>query len=177
MGEIRDFETAEIAIKASLTGHLVLSTLHTNDAPSTINRLMNMGVEPFLVATSVNIICAQRLTRRICNACKQPEDHPLPMEAMLKVGFTEEEVKKGIQLYKPVGCEACNKRGFKGRVGLYEILEMSETLKDMILTGASAIEIREQAVKEGMITLRRSGCRKVIDGVSTIEEICRETVL
>jgi type IV pilus assembly protein PilB len=177
VGEIRDFETAEIAIKASLTGHLVLSTLHTNDAPSTINRLMNMGVEPFLVATSVNIICAQRLTRRICNACKQPEDHPLPLEAMLKVGFTEEEVKKGIQLYKPVGCEACNKRGFKGRVGLYEILEMSETLKDMILTGASAIEIREQAVKEGMITLRRSGCRKVIDGVSTIEEICRETVL
>ncbi len=177
VGEIRDFETAEIAIKASLTGHLVLSTLHTNDAPSTINRLMNMGVEPFLVATSVNIICAQRLTRRLCNACKQPEDHPLPMEAMLKVGFTEDEVKKGIQLYKPVGCDICNKRGFKGRVGLYEILEMSETLKDMILTGASAIEIREQAVKEGMITLRRSGCRKVIDGVSTIEEICRETVL
>ncbi|MBI3131278.1 MAG: type IV-A pilus assembly ATPase PilB [Acidobacteria bacterium] len=177
VGEIRDFETAEIAIKASLTGHLVLSTLHTNDAPSTINRLMNMGVEPFLVATSVNIICAQRLTRRLCNACKQPEEHAMPAEALLKVGFTEAEIKRGFQLYKPVGCEACNKRGYKGRVGLYEILEMSEGLKDMILTGASAIELREQAVKEGMITLRRSGCRKVIDGVSTIEEICRETVL
>jgi type IV pilus assembly protein PilB len=177
VGEIRDFETAEIAIKASLTGHLVLSTLHTNDAPSTINRLMNMGVEPFLVATSVNIICAQRLTRRLCNACKQPEDHPMPHEAMLKVGFTPEEINRGIQLYKPVGCDICNKRGYKGRVGLYELLEMSETLKDMILTGASAIELREQAVKEGMITLRRSGIRKVIDGLSTVEEICRETVL
>ncbi|HJV91057.1 MAG TPA: type IV-A pilus assembly ATPase PilB [Holophagaceae bacterium] len=177
VGEIRDFETAEIAIKASLTGHLVLSTLHTNDAPSTINRLMNMGVEPFLVATSVNIICAQRLTRRLCNACKQPEDHPMPAEALQKVGFTDEEIKRGFTLYKPVGCDVCNKRGYKGRVGLYEILEMSEGLKDMILTGASAIELREQAVKEGMITLRRSGCRKVIDGVSTIEEICRETVL
>ncbi len=177
VGEIRDFETAEIAIKASLTGHLVLSTLHTNDAPSTINRLMNMGVEPFLVATSVNIICAQRLTRRLCNACKQPEEHPMPPEALQKVGFTDEEIKRGFQLYRPVGCEACNKRGYKGRVGLYEVLEMTEGLKDMILTGASAIELREQAVKEGMITLRRSGCRKVIDGVSTIEEICRETVL
>jgi type IV pilus assembly protein PilB len=177
VGEIRDFETAEIAIKASLTGHLVLSTLHTNDAPSTINRLMNMGVEPFLVATSVNIICAQRLTRRLCAACKRPEDHPMPAEALLKVGFTQEEINRGVQLYKPVGCDTCNKRGFKGRVGLYEILEMSETLKDMILTGASAIELREQAVKEGMITLRRSGIRKVLDGITTIEEICRETVL
>jgi len=169
VGEIRDFETAEIAIKASLTGHLVLSTLHTNDAPSTINRLMNMGVEPFLVATSVNIICAQRLVRRICAKCKTDEPHQLPHEAMLKVGFTEEELKKGFTIKKG--------RGYKGRVGLYEVLEMSETLKDMVLTGASAIELREQAQKEGMITLRRSGCRKVIDGVTTIEEIVRETVL
>jgi len=177
VGEIRDFETAEIAIKASLTGHLVLSTLHTNDAPSTINRLMNMGVEPFLVATSVNIICAQRLVRRICANCKQPDPHQLPTEALLKVGFTEEEVKRGIVLKKGAGCEVCGGRGYKGRVGLYEVLEMSETLKDMILTGASAIELREQAQKEGMITLRRSGCRKVLDGVTTIEEIVRETVL
>ncbi|HLO68036.1 MAG TPA: type IV-A pilus assembly ATPase PilB [Holophaga sp.] len=177
VGEIRDFETAEIAIKASLTGHLVLSTLHTNDAPSTINRLMNMGVEPFLVATSVNIICAQRLVRRICANCKQNDPHPLPPEALIKVGFTEEEVARGIVLKKGAGCEICGGRGYKGRVGLYEVLEMSETLKDMILTGASAIELREQAVKEGMITLRRSGCRKVLDGVTTIEEIVRETVL
>jgi type IV pilus assembly protein PilB len=177
VGEIRDFETAEIAIKASLTGHLVLSTLHTNDAPSTINRLMNMGVEPFLVATSVNIICAQRLVRRLCTSCKVVDAHPQPEEALYAVGFTPEEVQKGITFYKQVGCEICNNRGFKGRVGLYEVLEMSETLKDMILTGASAIELREQAQKEGMITLRRSGCRKVLDGVTTIEEIVRETVL
>ncbi|HJW71853.1 MAG TPA: type IV-A pilus assembly ATPase PilB [Geothrix sp.] len=177
VGEIRDFETAEIAIKASLTGHLVLSTLHTNDAPSTINRLMNMGVEPFLVATSVNIICAQRLVRRLCSNCKAVDTHAQPVEALYKVGFTPEEVERGITFFKPVGCDICNKRGFKGRVGLYEVLEISETLKDMILTGASAIEIREQGQKEGMITLRRSGCRKVLDGVTTIEEIVRETVL
>ena len=177
VGEIRDFETAEIAIKASLTGHLVLSTLHTNDAPSTINRLMNMGVEPFLVATSVNIICAQRLVRRLCPNCKAVETHAQPEDALLKVGFTPEEIQKGITFYKPVGCEACNKRGYKGRVGLYEVLEMSEPMRDMVLTGASAIELREQAIKEGMITLRRSGCRKVLDGVTTIEEIIRETVL
>lgn len=177
VGEIRDFETAEIAIKASLTGHLVLSTLHTNDAPSTISRLMNMGVEPFLVATSVNIICAQRLVRRICANCKQPDPHQPPLEALLKVGFTEEEVNRGFTIMKGAGCEVCGKKGYKGRVGLYEVLEMSETMKDMILTGASAIELREQAVKEGMITLRRSGCRKVLDGVTTIEEIIRETVL
>jgi len=177
VGEIRDFETAEIAIKASLTGHLVLSTLHTNDAPSTISRLMNMGVEPFLVATSVNIICAQRLVRRICAKCKAAEKHQPPVEALLKIGFTDEEVKRGILVQKGTGCEACGGRGYKGRVGLYEVLEMSETLKDMVLTGASAIELREQAQKEGMITLRRSGCRKVIDGVTTIEEIVRETVL
>ena len=177
VGEIRDFETAEIAIKASLTGHLVLSTLHTNDAPSTISRLMNMGVEPFLVATSVNIICAQRLVRRICSNCRQPDPHQPPAESLLKVGFTEEEVAKGFTVMKGAGCEVCGKKGYKGRVGLYEVLEMSETMKDMILTGASAIELREQAVKEGMITLRRSGCRKVLDGVTTIEEIIRETVL
>jgi type IV pilus assembly protein PilB len=177
VGEIRDFETAEIAIKASLTGHLVLSTLHTNDAPSTISRLMNMGVEPFLVATSVNIICAQRLVRRICLKCKAVEPHQPPVEALLKIGFTEEEVQRGITVMKGTGCEVCGGRGYKGRVGLYEVLEMSETLKDMILTGASAIELREQAQKEGMITLRRSGCRKVLDGVTTVEEIVRETVL
>ena len=177
VGEIRDFETAEIAIKASLTGHLVLSTLHTNDAPSTISRLMNMGVEPFLVATSVNIICAQRLVRRICVKCKGPDPYQQPPESLLKVGFTNEEIQMGMTVMKGKGCETCGGRGYKGRVGLYEVMEISETLKDMILTGASAIELREQGVKEGMLTLRRSGCRKVLDGVTTVEEIVRETVL
>jgi len=176
VGEIRDLETAEIAIKASLTGHLVLSTLHTNDAPSTIIRLMNMGIEPFLVATSVNIICAQRLVRRICTNCKMPDPHQPPPESLIKVGFTAEEIEKGVTLMKGKGCEICGKRGYKGRIGLYEVLEMSETLKDMILTGASAIELREQSIKEGMVTLRRSGCYKVLNGITTIEEIIRETV-
>ncbi len=177
VGEIRDFETAEIAIKASLTGHLVLSTLHTNDAPSTISRLMNMGVEPFLVATSVNIICAQRLVRRICTKCKAPEAHQPPHEALLKLGYTEDEIRAGITIMKGAGCENCNGKGYKGRVGLYEVLEMSETLRDMILTGASAMEIREQAIRNGMITLRRSGLRKIQEGVTTIEEVVRETVV
>jgi type IV pilus assembly protein PilB len=177
VGEIRDFETAEIAIKASLTGHLVLSTLHTNDAPSTISRLMNMGVEPFLVATSVNIICAQRLVRRICTKCKAPEAHQPPHDALKKLGFTEDEIAAGIVIQKGTGCEACGSKGYKGRVGLYEVMEMNETLRDMILTGASAIELREEAVKCGMITLRRSGLRKIQEGVTTVEEIIRETVL
>ena len=125
----------------------------------------------------MNIICAQRLVRRLCVNCKAVDPHHHPEEALYKVGFTPEEVQRGITFYKPAGCEICSSRGYKGRVGLYEVLEMSETLKDMILTGASAIEIREQGQKEGMITLRRSGCRKVLDGVTTIEEIVRETVL
>jgi type IV pilus assembly protein PilB len=177
VGEIRDFETAEIAIKASLTGHLVFSTLHTNDAPSTISRLMNMGIEPFLVATSLNIICAQRLVRRICPKCKAPDPFKPPPVSLLQVGFTESEVSKGVAAMKGNGCDACGGKGYKGRVGLYEALEVSEAMRDMILTGASAFELREQSIKEGMITLRRSGCRKVLDGVTTIEEIVRETVL
>jgi type IV pilus assembly protein PilB len=177
VGEIRDFETAEIAIKASMTGHLVLSTLHTNDAPSAINRLMNMGIEPFLVATSLNIICAQRLVRRICAKCKTRDPYQPPPESLFQIGFTSEEIKKGITVMKGRGCEDCSNRGYKGRIGLYEVMEMSDTLRDMILTGASAIELREHSVKEGMITLRRSGCRKVLDGATTVEEIVRETVL
>lgn len=176
VGEIRDFETAEIAIKASLTGHLVLSTLHTNDAPSTINRLMNMGVEPFLVATSVNVIAAQRLIRRVCANCKEPDPHQPPPEALIKFGFTEDEVNKGVTIMHGRGCDVCGKRGYKGRVAVYEVLEMDETLKDMILTGASALELREQGVKEGMITMRRSGCHKIISGMTNVEEVARETV-
>ncbi|MBS1767674.1 MAG: type IV-A pilus assembly ATPase PilB [Acidobacteria bacterium] len=177
VGEIRDFETAEIAIKASLTGHLVLSTLHTNDAPSTINRLMNMGVEPFLVATSVNVIAAQRLIRRVCATCKEPDPHQPPPEALLKFGFTEDEINKGVTIMHGRGCEVCGKRGYKGRVAVYEVLEMSEPLKDMVLTGASALELREQGVKEGMITMRRSGCYKILSGMTNMEEVARETVV
>lgn len=174
VGEIRDFETAEIAIKAALTGHLVLSTLHTNDAPSTINRLMNMGIEPFLVATSVNLIVAQRLIRRICQKCKEVED--VPIQALLNVGFSESEAPN-IQLYKGRGCEACNQRGYKGRVGLFEVMKITEDVRELILSGASAIELRRKALEEGMISLRQSGLQKIREGVTTIEEVVRESVL
>jgi type IV pilus assembly protein PilB len=173
VGEIRDFETAEIAVKASLTGHLVLSTLHTNDAPSTISRLMNMGIEPFLVASSVNLICAQRLVRRVCAACK--EDHPHAPQALAEAGFTPDEAGAVVPK-KGKGCEKCNQTGYKGRVGLYEVMEITEQLRELILVGASALELRKKAVEEGMITLRRSGLQKVMDGVTTIEEVARETV-
>jgi type IV pilus assembly protein PilB len=173
VGEIRDFETAEIAVKAALTGHLVLSTLHTNDAPSTINRLMNMGIEPFLVASSVNLICAQRLVRRICSNCKS--DHPHPPQALVEAGFTADEAQKVVPK-KGTGCEKCNNSGYKGRVGLYEVMEIGEELRELILVGASGLELRRKAVDEGMITLRRSGLHKVIEGVTTIEEVARETV-
>jgi len=174
VGEIRDFETAEIAVKAALTGHLVLSTLHTNDAPSTISRLMNMGIEPFLVATSVHLICAQRLVRRICVGCKT--EMPMPEQAMLDAGFTKEEVKT-VKVYHGKGCGTCNNTGYKGRAGLYEVMEVTDELRELILVGASALELRKKAVDQGMITLRRSGLIKAMAGVSTLEEICRETVL
>ncbi len=173
VGEIRDFETAEIAVKAALTGHLVLSTLHTNDAPSTINRLMNMGIEPFLVASSVNLICAQRLVRRICASCKIEEPHA--PAALVEAGFTADEAQKVIPK-KGTGCEKCNNTGYKGRVGLYEVMEIGEELRELILVGASGVELRRKAVEEGMITLRRSGLHKVMEGVTTIEEVARETV-
>jgi type IV pilus assembly protein PilB len=173
VGEIRDFETAEIAIKAALTGHLVLSTLHTNDAPSTISRLMNMGIEPFLVATSINLIQAQRLIRRVCKECKH--EHPTPPEAMVEVGFSAEEVKS-IKTYKGKGCSTCNNTGYKGRIGLYEVLEITDEIRELILIGASALELRKKAIDDGMITLRESGLYKIREGVTTIEEVVRETV-
>ncbi len=173
VGEIRDFETAEIAVKAALTGHLVLSTLHTNDAPSTVNRLMNMGIEPFLVASSVHLICAQRLVRRICSNCAEPFPHA--PAALIHAGFSAEDANSVTPL-KGAGCERCNQTGYKGRVGLYEVMEISEELRELILVGASGIELRRKAVDEGMITLRQSGLRKVKDGVTTIEEVVRETV-
>jgi type IV pilus assembly protein PilB len=174
VGEIRDFETAEIAVKAALTGHLVLSTLHTNDAPSTISRLMNMGIEPFLVATSVNLICAQRLVRRICVNCK--EELEVPQQALIDAGYTPEEVKT-TKIYHGKGCTTCNKGGYKGRTGLYEVMEINDELRELILVGASALELKKKAVEQGMITLRRSGLIKASLGQTTMEEVLRETVL
>jgi len=173
VGEIRDFETAEIAIKAALTGHLVLSTLHTNDAPSTISRLMNMGIEPFLVATSVNLIQAQRLIRRICKDCKH--EHQTPPEALAEVGFSTEEART-IKTYKGKGCLTCNNTGYKGRIGLYEVMEITDEIRELILIGASALELRKKAIDDGMITLRESGLYKIRAGVTTPEEVVRETV-
>jgi len=174
VGEIRDFETAEIAVKAALTGHLVLSTLHTNDAPSTISRLMNMGVEPFLVATSVNLICAQRLVRRICDHCKEPLE--IPQQALIDAGYTPEEAA-GTTIYHGRGCGKCNKGGYKGRVGLYEVMEVSDDMRELILVGASAVELKKKALEQGMISLRRSGLIKVALGQTTLEEVVRETVV
>ena len=173
VGEIRDFETAEIAIKAALTGHLVLSTLHTNDAPSTISRLMNMGIEPFLVATSVNLIQAQRLIRRICKDCKA--EHQVPVEALIEIGFPPSEAPK-VKNYKGRGCQTCNGTGYKGRVGLYETMEVTDEIRELILIGASALELRKKAIDDGMISLRESGLHKIRDGVTTVEEVVRETV-
>ena len=173
VGEIRDFETAEIAIKAALTGHLVLSTLHTNDAPSTISRLMNMGIEPFLVATSVNLIQAQRLIRRICKDCKK--EHPTPHEALIEIGFSAEEAKT-LKSYKGRGCPSCNETGYKGRIGLYEVMEITDEIRELILIGASALELRKKSIEDGMISLRESGLQKIRNGVTTIEEVLRETV-
>jgi type IV pilus assembly protein PilB len=173
VGEIRDFETAEIAVKAALTGHLVLSTLHTNDAPSTINRLMNMGIEPFLVASSLNLVCAQRLVRRICTNCKI--DDPVPPPALVNIGFSP-ELAETVVPKKGKGCEKCNRTGYKGRVGLYEVMDITEELRELILVGASSLELRRKAIEEGMITLRGSGLRKITDGVTTLEEVVRETV-
>jgi type IV pilus assembly protein PilB len=173
VGEIRDFETAEIAVKAALTGHLVLSTLHTNDAPSTVNRLMNMGIEPFLVASSLNLVCAQRLVRRICKNCTEP--NPTPAAALTQAGFSPADAKKVVP-NKGKGCEKCNNTGFKGRVGLYEVMEVTEELRELILVGASSLELRRKAVEGGMLTLRMSGLEKVKEGVTTIDEVVRETV-
>jgi len=174
VGEIRDFETAEVAIKAAMTGHLVLSTLHTNDAPSSINRLMNMGIEPFLVATSVHMVAAQRLVRRICSGCREPFE--MPPAALVNIGFSEREVRT-LKLFRGRGCERCNNTGYKGRVALYEVMAIGDQVRELILSGASALELRAQAVESGMITLRGSGLQKIRDGVTTVDEVVRETVL
>jgi len=173
VGEIRDFETAEIAIKAALTGHMVLSTLHTNDAPSTVSRLMNMGIEPFLVATSVNIIQAQRLIRRVCKECK--EEMHTPPQALIDLGFAPDDAKT-VKTYRGRGCQTCNGTGYKGRVGLYEVMEVTDELRELILVGASSLELRKKAIEEGMITLRGSGLEKLRQGITSVEEVLRETV-
>ena len=173
VGEIRDFETAEIAIKAALTGHLVLSTLHTNGAPETITRLMNMGIEPFLVATSVHLICAQRLVRRICKDCAEQVDVPVP--ALIEEGYSPEEAKT-VKIMKGKGCGICNNTGYKGRTGLYEVMEVDDEVRELVLVGASAVELKKKAIERGMITLRRSGLIKVAGGMTTLEEVARETI-
>lgn len=173
VGEIRDFETAEIAVKAALTGHLVLSTLHTNDAPSTISRLLNMGVEPFLITASVNLVLAQRLARKICNDCKAP--FKVEPRVLLDFGFTEAQVARG-NLMKGTGCKTCSGSGYKGRVALYEVMRFNDALKEMVLQGASTAELKAAAVRSGMNSLRMSGIEKVLAGVTTTEEVGRVTM-
>ncbi len=173
VGEIRDLETAEIAIKAAQTGHLVLSTLHTNDAPKTLTRLVDMGVKPYAIATSVSLIIAQRLARRLCSNCKEPKD--VPKEALLKEGFKQEEVDAGMTVFGPVGCNQCT-GGYKGRLGIFQVMPVSETTGRIIMEGGNAIQIAEQAAKEGIADLRASGLSKVKDGLTSLEEINRVTI-
>jgi type IV pilus assembly protein PilB len=172
VGEIRDLETGGIAIKAALTGHLVLSTLHTNDAPSTITRMIDMGLEPFNVASAINLIVAQRLVRRICSDCKR--EHKYSPEELESLGMSAEDVK-GLTFSKGEGCDSCGDTGYRGRQGLYEVMALSSELRRFILKGASADEIREQAIKEGMLTLRMDGMKKVERGITTLDEVAKET--
>jgi type IV pilus assembly protein PilB len=173
VGEIRDLETAEIAIKAAQTGHLVLSTLHTNDAPRTLTRLVDMGVMPYAIATSVSLIIAQRLGRRLCENCKEVRE--VPAEALLKEGFTQGEIKAGVTIFAPKGCKGCND-GYKGRVGIFQVMEVSEAMGRIIMEGGNAIQIADQALKEGVIDLRRAGLNKVKEGVTSLEEVNRVTI-
>ncbi|AUB84385.1 type IV-A pilus assembly ATPase PilB [Candidatus Thiodictyon syntrophicum] len=172
VGEIRDLETAEIAVKAAQTGHMVLSTLHTNDAPQTLTRLANMGVAPFNIASSILLIMAQRLTRKLCPSCKQPEE--VPREALREEGFTEADLDEGITVYRPVGCERCTK-GYKGRIGIFQVMKVSEAIGRLIMEGGNALQLAEQAAREGVANLRQSGLRKVKAGITSLEEINRVT--
>jgi len=172
VGEIRDFETADIAIKAALTGHMVLSTLHTNDAPSTIARLINMGIEPFLVSSAVRLVVAQRLIRRLCKNCKKPAN--VPVQTLIDVGFAPDEAKQ-VKIFEPNGCEKCSSTGYKGRVGLFEVMEIDEELREQVMVGASTAELRQKAKEKGMLTLRLSGIEKIKAGDTSIDEVLRET--
>ena len=173
VGEMRDFETVDIAIKAALTGHLVFSTIHTNDAASTIARLVNMNIEPYLIADSVIMIVAQRLVRRLCKKCRLKQK--ITPEALVDIGFSPEEAKN-VTVYKPQGCSACNNTGYKGRIGLFEVMEVTDEIKELILTRAQSVEIKKKAVEQGMITLRQSGLIKIKEGITSIEEVLRETI-
>ena len=173
VGEMRDFETVDIAIKAALTGHLVFSTVHTNDAASTILRLVNMDVEPFLIADSVVLVVAQRLVRRLCSECRTR--HNLTPEALMDIGFTKEESAK-VKVYKPAGCNECHNTGYKGRVGLFEVMEVTDDIKDLILSRAQSKEIKKKSMENGMTTLRRSGLKKIMEGITSVEEVLRETI-
>ena len=171
VGEIRDFETAEIAVKAALTGHMVLSTLHTNDAPSTVNRLLNMGVEPFLVASSVNAIVAQRLARKVCSACEEPFAE-VNVEEMMSAGLSQEEAEATTPMHG-TGCSACSDTGYKGRLACYEVMILSEEIKEFVLNGASALELKREAIRGGMVTLRRSALNMFMTGTTTLSEVYR----
>lgn len=173
VGEIRDLETAEIAIKAAQTGHLVLSTLHTNDAPRTLTRLVDMGVKPYAIATSVSLIIAQRLARRLCDNCKEVRD--VPREALEKEGFDAEDLDEGMTIFGPKGCKSCNE-GYKGRLGIFQVMEVSETMGRIIMEGGNALQIADQAANEGVLDLRRAGLNKVRDGLTSLEEINRVTI-
>lgn len=172
VGEVRDFETAEVAIKAALTGHLVLSTLHTNDAPSTIGRLLNMGIEAFLVSSAVNLVLAQRLVRRVCSECRYEED--VQPELLLDMGVREEEIGK-FACYRGKGCPVCNDTGYRGRIALYEVMPMYEQVRELVLLGASTTEIKRESIRLGMLTLRRSGINKLKAGVTSVEEVLRSS--
>jgi type IV pilus assembly protein PilB len=173
IGEIRDFETAEIGVKAALTGHLVLSTLHTNDAPSTINRLLNMGIEPFLVASAVNLITAQRLARRVCSECKTIDE--VPVQALIAAGIPADQAPE-VVCYKGAGCPKCNGTGYKGRVGFYQVMPMLEPIRELVLNGANTAEIKRESMRLGIKTMRQSGLTKVMEGVTSVEEVLRVTV-
>jgi type IV pilus assembly protein PilB len=173
VGEMRDFETVDIAIKAALTGHLVFSTVHTNDAASTVVRLVNMNIETFLVADSVFMIVAQRLVRRLCKKCRAK--HNLTSEVLVDIGYNPREAAK-VKAYKPVGCSVCHNTGYKGRTGIYEVMEVTDEMKNLILSKAASKDLKKKAIEQGMITLRRSGLNKIKEGITSIEEVLRETV-
>jgi len=170
VGEIRDLETAEISIKAAQTGHMVFSTLHTNDAPQTLTRLANMGVPAFNIASAVSLIIAQRLARRLCNNCKIEED--LPADVLLDEGFNQEKIDEGVSVYKPVGCDSCTE-GYKGRVGIYQVMPISDAMGRIIMDGGNAIQLADQAASEGIADLLTSGLKKVAAGLTSLEEVNR----
>ena len=174
VGEIRDLGTADIAIKAAQTGHMVFSTLHTNNAPATLSRMLNMGVAPFNIASSVNLIMAQRLARRLCPACKTPVERP-PEPALLNAGFTKEDLEGDWQMYRPVGCDVCKGKGYKGRAGLYEVMPITEKMKAVIMNNGTEVDIANIAYEEGLVDLRRSGILKVMQGITSLEEVMATT--